>query len=801
MAAPSLSPIDSATSSREGSATGLGRLLEPTARIATSWVGLVTAYIGSITAAVIAFQKLANPLKGVPVWLRAALVLLLPILALTFQTIPTLIELRKRKKLSEITGQLKSGYFRLSPRSEEASFTRTDGKHQEVLKWLAERKSPVLYLTGLSGSGKSSLLTAWVFPNLIRNSDTLVVSLRGYQEPIAVLEQELQKPNVIWQKPPSEVLDIRTLLDRAARHIRPRRLLIVLDQFEEFVILHDRAKQQNLEQLLSSLCEHPIEGITFLLVLRNDYIGLIENLDLPPLLQENNWKEVPPFTEAAAREFLQSSGLQVADELLTDILREAAEIEGTKGLIRPVTINLCGLVLGRFNTGLPRQFKVGNLIRGFVRESIFLPKIREIAPRLIPLLTTNYVTKKPRTVSELAHETGFQPGEIRGCLWVLGQSDRAIVRPLDADQQTWEISHDFLVPLLDSITARWTISLWRRFRPWLPWLAATMLTVGAVVGSAWKKHPVVELDELGWQIQRGDFALSLSFEGDPPPESFRALKRIGERLHVSLRNTSTVAQLRDVTSLVSLYIADNKIHNLSFLEDLKHLENLDISGNPVSDLTPLSNLKALTALTASRTLINDLSPLKNLPSLTYLDITSTQVTDFSPLSGLPNLEKLKLESGLLTDLSPLADLHNLQSLLLWGCENLSDISAIKRLNKLTVLDLSSTHVTDLAPLSGLVNLSDLDLISSYVKDLTPLKTLKNLKRLSLARTRVTDISPLQDLTNLSDLDLAGTKIKDLSPLRNLPNLVSLRVDDATTVRDRALLNDIYSRMAQRQKAK
>ena len=83
---------------------------------------------------------------------------------------------------------------------------------------------------------------------------------------------------------------------------------------------------------------------------------------------------------------MRNSGLQVGEELLRDVVREAAEIEQTKGIIRPVTINLCGLVLGRFATGLPRGFRPGGLVRGFLRESISLPPIRDIAPVLLPHL-------------------------------------------------------------------------------------------------------------------------------------------------------------------------------------------------------------------------------------------------------------------------------------------------------------------------------------------------------------------------------------------------------------------------------
>ncbi len=76
----------------------------------------------------------------------------------------------------------------------------------------------------------------------------------------------------------------------------------------------------------------------------------------------------------------------------------------------------------------------------------------------------------------MAEASGLGQPAIRGCMLVLSQSDRAIVRPLDATHETWEVSHDFLVPLLDSIVARWTASVfWRRARPLLPWLAALTL--------------------------------------------------------------------------------------------------------------------------------------------------------------------------------------------------------------------------------------------------------------------------------------------------------------------------------------
>jgi hypothetical protein len=82
-------------------------------------------------------------------------VLALPLIAvLAFQTIPVIAEEKRKKQLSQISGILHPGYFRLTPRDDETSFVRADGAHHDILHWLQHASSSVLYLTGLSGSGK-----------------------------------------------------------------------------------------------------------------------------------------------------------------------------------------------------------------------------------------------------------------------------------------------------------------------------------------------------------------------------------------------------------------------------------------------------------------------------------------------------------------------------------------------------------------------------------------------------------------------------------------------------------------------
>src|SRR5207244_11081937 len=89
--------------------------------------------------------------------------------------------------------------------------------------------------------------------------------------------------------------------------------------------------------------------------------------------------------------------------------------EQTVVLIPPVTINLCGLVLSRFSSGLPRRFR-GGIIRGFLRESLSLPEVRDVAGKLIPQLISDNVTKQPRTIAGLSQATSPAPSVVRAFL-------------------------------------------------------------------------------------------------------------------------------------------------------------------------------------------------------------------------------------------------------------------------------------------------------------------------------------------------------------------------------------------------
>ena len=768
------------------------RILEETLRRAKSWYGLATAYLLAVIAFLVACKQLGASVSGRAPYLLILLLAVPLVLTFLFQAVPDSIDHRRRKRLAVSTGELRPGYFRLAPRQQGDDFTRADKKHEEIFDWLRQASPQALFLTGQSGSGKSSLLDAWVLPKF-REAGAEVIKVRAYQKPLQALASRLCEPGVIWKHAPEPILDVRTLLERAIRQIRPRRLLIVFDQFEEFVMFHEGSQQDGLENVLEELTVSPIENLLFLFVLRSDYIGLMESLRIPRLRQDANWKEVPPFTETAARDFLQGSGLKFSDALLRDVLHEAAEIEQSRGLIRPITLNVCGLVLGRFATGLPRGFRPGLMIRGFLQDAVGSPELRELTPKILPELISDNLTKRPQSVRQLASKAHLDGPVVRGWLRTLGQRERGIVRPLDQEQEIWEISHDFLVPLLDSIVARWSVSMLRRARPVFPWLAAGVLGL-TLVGIRIPSDPYRTLAESGWESSApSPGQVHLRFRGTAPfRKSVDALRRLGCTVHLEVDDLTGIEALGVLDNSVELDFTGTELKELSPLRGLKNLSALSIRGTSVSDLSPLRDLKGLTRLELSETNITDLSPLQDLTALNVLGLRETKIADLSPLRALKNLKVLDLSfvSGV-TDVEPLRGLSSLTRLELVAIKA-TDLSAIRSLRRLTELDLRGTAVSDLGILHDLKELATLHIGRTTVKDIAALHDLPQLSELDLEATKVTDISPLRDMESLTSLNISGTGITDLSALRNLPHLTALDLSH-TRPRDTKTINQLRGR--------
>ena len=144
---------------------------------------------------------------------------------------------------------------------------------------------------------------------------------------------------------------------------------------------------------------------------------------------------------------------------------------------------------------------------------------------------------------------------------------------------------------------------------------------------------------------------------------------------------------------------------------------------------------------------------------------------------LAKLESLYPKNGTdkIADLRGLEYAVNMDSLFLPG-QQLNDISALGKLNKLTFLALDGNRITDLSPLSGLTSLEKLVVDGNQIKSLEPLRNLRSLTDLLAGNNQVADLSPIRNL-RLEWLIMDGNRIQDLTPLQNHPTLAYLYLDN------------------------
>ena len=209
------------------------------------------------------------------------------------------------------------------------------------------------------------------------------------------------------------------------------KVLLVLDQFEEFVILAGSERQKAFTALLDDLRAKPIKGLKLLLVLRSDYKTAIDELGLPLLRQGENWQEVGRFTIAAGDEIHDPLWPCAAAGRARSVATSASELDDSPGMIRPITLNVVGHVLSQGRASAP-SLDAGLLVRRYIEQSVEQPAIREIAPRVLKELVTEQGTKWPRSEKDLVEETRLRPGEVRAVM--NGLSAAALARPLDAAQ-------------------------------------------------------------------------------------------------------------------------------------------------------------------------------------------------------------------------------------------------------------------------------------------------------------------------------------------------------------------------------
>jgi hypothetical protein len=693
-------------------------------------------------------------------WLRYTVLFGLPLFAVASQLVVEWRAERARHTLQRLAlqpGIEQSGYFRIGPylstAEDRIKFDRADRAHEKVLSWIERSSSLPLYLTGDSGSGKSSLINAFVLPAL-RDHGWTVVEARTWQDPETALRTALINLSGTRRSRQAQERGLRNLLTAATRAAGTH-LLLVLDQFEEFLILGKPDQQQRFATLIGDLHADPIRGLSLLLVLRSDYQILLDDVGLPPLRQGDNFYQVGRFTRAAAAGFMERSGLRLQADTLDRLLTSAAELDETAGLVRPITLNVIGYVLATGKT-VAMSADAGELVRSYIELTIGQPAIRDFAPRVLEQLVTEQGTKQPRTESGLAVAANLRRGEVRAVLNGLGEA--GLARPLDPINGVWELSHDFIARAVTRYLGRCGPERLQHAAFYAApalFAIAMMVAAGALAWHRFSPYEIrSELAMLGLTVTDSRDGLTAESTSLLTPKAF-------------LLSGPLLAKL----PLRTLIVHETQVANLTNLEPLKGLttlQSIDLTGT-VADLEPLKGLTALQSLNLTRARVANLAPLTGLTALQSLDLSGTQVVNLEPLKGLTALRSLELAETQVANLAPLKDLTALQWLNLTGTK-VANLEPLKGLTALQYLNLYGTQVANLEPLKDLTALQSLDLNLTQVANLEPLKDLTALQYLNLFGTQVANLEPLKGLTALRSLYLYRTKVPNLEPLKGLTAL-------------------------------
>jgi hypothetical protein len=145
--------------------------------------------------------------------------------------------------------------------------------------------------------------------------------------------------------------------------------------------------------------------------------------------------------------------------------------------------------------------------------------------------------------------------------------------------------------------------------------------------------------------------------------------------------------------------------------------------------------------------ITSLEGLQYAKNLEIAAINHNQISDLTPLAGLTKLSWLVLTMNRITSVEPLRGLVNLDKLY-----------------------IDNNQIADVGPLVGLVKLTSLDLGVNLIADVTPLAGMVNLDWIALGYNRLTRIDAVAGMTKVFSVDASGNQIRDLTPVAGLTNL-------------------------------
>ncbi|MEM1226301.1 MAG: protein kinase [Planctomycetota bacterium] len=350
-------------------------------------------------------------------------------------------------------------YWQLIPDQRNAR-----GVPDAVQWWLdhiEEATRGVLVLYGPSGSGKSSLLHAGVLPFLDSSRTQCVTVDASEWVDAGSMCKQLAKITSFESRESDLVSLCQTL-----RELRDRRVVVVLDQFEQVLAWSNRSEQ---EQVRLAMRQADGKQLQFVLVVRDEFWSAIsswmQNLDAP-LRDGRNAMGLERFHRGHAKKVLQVWADAAGKTELNDgFLDQAMDLIEVGGRIDPVRLALLATVLGEgdWSSARLRELTKTGSLSGYYLDSVLGDSMSQATKRLSG--TARALLRCLTPQSGLIRGPARSSGDLQAALIADGQSlskpqfddlidllDRQLhlITPTESASTTihYQLPHDFLVPEL-----------------------------------------------------------------------------------------------------------------------------------------------------------------------------------------------------------------------------------------------------------------------------------------------------------------------------------------------------------------
>lgn len=331
-------------------------------------------------------------------------------------------------------------------------YTREDkaiffGRDQDIDR-LQERMlcSGLLVVFGKSGVGKTSLLRAGLLSRYLAPHD-LVLNLRMLSEPVASIRSLLCKVLGLKDKPQ---LSLASLLETAEGCVRGR-VILVLDQFEEFFLRCAPPQRLHFGEQLADILRLDLRRTHLILSLREDFLAQMSELeDSVPTILQQRFRVQALTREQALEATLKPArlfGLSVDEKVIEDLMGLL-----DRGGIEPPQLQI---VLDRLydqrtdnRICLEQYQKLGGaerILRDYFEETLDhnLGPDSQRARELLKKMITPRKTKLVVTQKDLVSALHWPSENVAAVLKLLVES-RLVRSWQEAEHGCYELAHDIL---------------------------------------------------------------------------------------------------------------------------------------------------------------------------------------------------------------------------------------------------------------------------------------------------------------------------------------------------------------------